>query len=151
MLLNNKSHVYKHLVDRLYDKCQKIQTENERCVMRVNGIKKMLRRRNNDIELLKRRLDEHGDQWRKVPVAVPLPKGKTEQKTRGPKPKKTKTSTEDNSNSNGGVEEASSITAHIPSTTGPGAVSTVRRPRKQRVKKAQLPTKQTQQQQQQQK
>ncbi|XP_016956262.1 TCF3 fusion partner homolog [Drosophila biarmipes] len=87
MLLNKKNLMYKQLVEKLYDKCQKIQAENERCVMRVNGIKKIVRRRNHDVEILKRRLDKHGDDWRSVPMVAPHPKGKTEQKRRGPKPK----------------------------------------------------------------
>lgn len=54
---------------------------------RVNGIKKIIRRRNHDVELLKKRLDKHGDNWRSLPMEAPHPKGKTEQKRRGPKPK----------------------------------------------------------------
>ncbi|XP_022216804.1 uncharacterized protein LOC111070512 [Drosophila obscura] len=87
MLLNKKSHIYQQLVERLFDKCQRIQADNERCVMRVNAIKKTLRRRNFDVDMLKRRLDKHGDNWRSVPMVAPHPKGKTEQKRRGPKPK----------------------------------------------------------------
>ncbi|EDW94591.1 TCF3 fusion partner homolog [Drosophila yakuba] len=87
MLLNKKELMYKQLVEKLYDRCQRIQAENERCVMRVNGIKKIVRKRNHDVELLKRRLDKHGDNWRSVPMVAPHPKGKTEQKRRGPKPK----------------------------------------------------------------
>ncbi|KAH8286891.1 hypothetical protein KR018_007276 [Drosophila ironensis] len=87
MLLDKKTLLYKEMVEKLYDKCQRIQAENERCVMRVNGIKKILRRRNHDVELLKKRLDKHGDNWRSVPMVAPHPKGKTEQKRRGPKPK----------------------------------------------------------------
>lgn len=34
MLLNKKTLMYKQLVEKLYDKCQRIQAENERCVMR---------------------------------------------------------------------------------------------------------------------
>jgi len=34
MLLNKKNLMYKQLVEKLYDKCQKIQAENKRCVMR---------------------------------------------------------------------------------------------------------------------
>ncbi|KAM8708596.1 hypothetical protein ACLKA7_015549 [Drosophila subpalustris] len=71
----------------MYNRCQQIQAENERSVMRVNGIKKLLRRRTYDVELLKRRLDKHGDNWRSVPMVAPQPKGKPEQKRRGPKPK----------------------------------------------------------------
>ncbi|KAH8373343.1 hypothetical protein KR009_001294 [Drosophila setifemur] len=115
MLLNSKTHVYKKLVDKLYDKCQKIQAENERCVMRVNGIKKILRRRNQDVELLKKRLDKHGDNWRSVPMVAPHPKGKTEQKRRGPKPK--------NKPAADGGE-----------TTGSVSATSARKPRKQRAK-----------------
>ncbi|EDV41019.1 uncharacterized protein Dana_GF23636 [Drosophila ananassae] len=87
MLINAKSILYKEMVEKLYEKCQRIQAENERCVMRVNGIKKIIRRRNHDVELLKKRLDKHGDNWRSLPMEAPHPKGKTEQKRRGPKPK----------------------------------------------------------------
>ncbi|KAH8266115.1 hypothetical protein KR038_003489 [Drosophila bunnanda] len=121
MLLNKKALMYKQLVEKLYDKCQRIQAENERCVMRVNGIKKIVKRRNHDVELLKRRLDKHGDNWRSVPMVAPHPKGKTEQKRRGPKPKN-KPATD------GGVGAA---------TTGSGQGTnspSVRKPRKQRAK-----------------
>ncbi|XP_017072223.1 TCF3 fusion partner homolog [Drosophila eugracilis] len=118
MLLNNKELIYKQLVEKLYDKCQRIQAENERCVMRVNGIKKIVRRRNHDVELLKRRLDKHGDNWRSVPMVAPHPKGKTEQKRRGPKPKNKQ-----------GTDE--------PGTPGSGPGSNppaARKPRKQKAK-----------------
>lgn len=39
-----------------------------------------------DVELLKRRLDHHNDNWRSLPMVAPHPKRKIEQK-RGPKPK----------------------------------------------------------------
>ncbi|KAH8315589.1 hypothetical protein KR059_003560 [Drosophila kikkawai] len=121
MLLNTKALMYKQLVEKLYDKCQRIQAENERCVMRVNGIKKIVKRRNHDVELLKKRLDKHGDNWRSVPMVAPHPKGKMEQKRRGPKPKN-KAATE------GGVGAATP-------GAGPGTNSpAVRKPRKQRAK-----------------
>lgn len=66
------------------------------------------------MELLKRRLDKHGDNWRSVPIVAPQPKGKPEQKRRGPKPKNKQASTE--------------TTSEIPQTDA-------RKPRKQRVKK----------------
>ncbi|XP_034111471.1 uncharacterized protein LOC117572624 [Drosophila albomicans] len=87
MTLLKKTQQYKLLVEKMYNRCQQIQAENERSVMRVNGIKKILRRRTYDVELLKRRLDKHGDNWRSVPMVPPQPKGKPEQKRRGPKPK----------------------------------------------------------------
>lgn len=34
MLINAKSILYKEMVEKLYEKCQRIQAENERCVMR---------------------------------------------------------------------------------------------------------------------
>lgn len=83
---------------------------------RVNGIKKLLRRRTFDVELLKKRLDKHGDNWRAVPMVAPQPKGKPEQKRRGPKPKNKQASTE--------------TTAETPQTDA-------RKQRKQRVKKQQ--------------
>lgn len=46
----------------------------------------MIRRRVRDVELLKRRLDRHNDNWRSLPMVAPHPKRKIEQK-RGPKPK----------------------------------------------------------------
>lgn len=52
----------------------------------INTVKKLLRRRVRDVELLKRRLDKHNDIWRQLPMVAPHPKRKIEQK-RGPKPK----------------------------------------------------------------
>ncbi|KAI8041411.1 TCF3 fusion partner homolog [Drosophila gunungcola] len=118
MLLNKKTLMYKQLVEKLYDKCQRIQAENERCVMRVNGIKKIVRRRNHDVELLKRRLDKHGDNWRSVPMVAPHPKGKTEQKRRGPKPK------------NKQDTDGTGVPGSAPGSNPP----TARKPRKQRAK-----------------
>ncbi|EDW46533.1 TCF3 fusion partner homolog [Drosophila sechellia] len=118
MLLNKKEVMYKQLVEKLYDRCQRIQAENERCVMRVNGIKKIVRRRNHDVELLKRRLDKHGDNWRSVPMVAPHPKGKTEQKRRGPKPKN---------------KQAADETGAPGSEPGPNTPA-ARKPRKQKAK-----------------
>ncbi|XP_030376326.1 uncharacterized protein LOC115625423 [Scaptodrosophila lebanonensis] len=87
MLLLKKEHIYKLLVDKLYDKCQRIQAENERSVMRINTLKKIIRRRTYDVDLLKRRLDKHGDSWRSVPMAAPHSKGKLEKHKRVPKAK----------------------------------------------------------------
>ncbi|XP_017955260.1 uncharacterized protein LOC108650579 [Drosophila navojoa] len=82
-----KYETYKYLTEKIYTKCLQIQTENERSIMRVNEIKKLLRRRAYEVMLLKRKLDKHGDNWRSMPIVVPKPKGKPEQKRRGPKPK----------------------------------------------------------------
>lgn len=46
----------------------------------------MIRRRVRDVEIVKRRLDRHNDNWRSLPMVAPHPKRKIEQK-RGPKPK----------------------------------------------------------------
>ncbi|KAH8368665.1 hypothetical protein KR084_004293 [Drosophila pseudotakahashii] len=119
MLLNKKNLMYKQLVEKLYDKCQRIQAENERCVMRVNGIKKIVRRRNHDVELLKRRLDKHGDDWRSVPMVAPHPKGKTEQKRRGPKPKNKQA-----------ADGTGALGASVPGSNPQAA----RKPRKQKAK-----------------
>ncbi|KAI9587336.1 uncharacterized protein LOC119631994 [Glossina fuscipes] len=86
MLLYEKRQKYKLLVEKLLSRCQEIQTENERCVIRVNTIKKLIRRRVRDVELLKKCLDRHNDIWRSLPMVAPHPKRKIEQK-RGPKPK----------------------------------------------------------------
>jgi len=87
---------------------------------RVNGIKKIVRRRNHDVELLKRRLDKHGDDWRSVPMEAPHPKGKTEQKRRGPKPKN---------------KQAADETGAPGSEPGPNTPA-ARKPRKQKAKQA---------------
>lgn len=107
MLLYEKRQKYKLFVERLLSRCQEIQNENERCVirwvvdefiiftreglkkfatLRVNTIKKLIRRRVRDVELLKKCLDRHNDIWRSLPMVAPHPKRKIEQK-RGPKPK----------------------------------------------------------------
>ncbi|XP_065360393.1 uncharacterized protein LOC135954242 [Calliphora vicina] len=86
MLLDDKQQKYKQFVDKLLVRCQELQTENERHVLRINTIKKLIRRRVRDVELLKRRLDLHNDNWRALPMVAPHPKRKIEQK-RGPKPK----------------------------------------------------------------
>ncbi|XP_017109761.1 TCF3 fusion partner homolog [Drosophila bipectinata] len=121
MLINAKSILYKEMVEKLYHKCQRIQAENERCVMRVNGIKKIIRRRDYDVKLLKKRLDKHGDNWRSVPMEAPHPKGKTEQKRRGPKPKN---------------KQPIDGEATAPGSTIPAA----KKPRKQRVKQPTSPS-----------
>ncbi|XP_064548536.1 TCF3 fusion partner homolog [Drosophila montana] len=94
MTLHKKQELYKSLVEKIFSRCQQIQAENERCVMRVNGIKKILRRRTHDLVLLKKKLDKHGDDWRSIPMMGPQPKGKPEQKRRGPKPKSKQTMTD---------------------------------------------------------
>uniref|UniRef100_A0A034WT17 INO80 complex subunit F domain-containing protein n=1 Tax=Bactrocera dorsalis TaxID=27457 RepID=A0A034WT17_BACDO len=86
MLLDEKVQKYKLLAEKIYERCQELQIENERCVLRINTVKKLLRRRTRDVELLKRRLDKHNDIWRQLPMVAPHPKRKIEQK-RGPKPK----------------------------------------------------------------
>ncbi|XP_053956598.1 uncharacterized protein LOC128862153 [Anastrepha ludens] len=86
MLLDEKGQKYKLLAEKIYQRCHELQTENERCVLRINTVKKLLRRRTRDVELLKRRLDKHNDVWRQLPMVAPHPKRKIEQK-RGPKPK----------------------------------------------------------------
>ncbi|KAH8261061.1 hypothetical protein KR044_002814, partial [Drosophila immigrans] len=116
MTLVKKSQQYKLLVEKMYNRCQQIQAENERSVMRVNGIKKILRRRTYDVELLKRRLDKHGDNWRSVPMVAQQPKGKPEQKRRGPKPKNKQPNVD--AAQDGGAQQIAG-----------------RKPRKQRVKK----------------
>lgn len=86
MLLDENVQKYKILAEKIYERCQELQIENERCVLRINTVKKLLRRRTRDVELLKRRLDKHNDIWRQLPMVAPHPKRKIEQK-RGPKPK----------------------------------------------------------------
>ncbi|XP_011189054.2 uncharacterized protein LOC105216315 [Zeugodacus cucurbitae] len=86
MLLDEKVQKYKLLAEKIYERCQELQIENERSVLRINTVKKLLRRRTRDVELLKRRLDKHNDIWRQLPMVAPHPKRKIEQK-RGPKPK----------------------------------------------------------------
>ncbi|EDV98022.1 uncharacterized protein LOC6558575 [Drosophila grimshawi] len=113
-LINNKNEIYKLLVEKIYSRCQQIQSENERSVMRVNCIKKILSRRTYDVELLKKRLDKHGDNWRSVPMVTPQARGKPEQKRRGPKPKS--------------IPNATDLSAEIEHKT-------FRKSRKERVKK----------------
>ena len=86
MLLEYNNSRYKLLAEKLYLRCQEIQIENERNVLRVTKIKKLIRRRFKDVELLKHRLDRYNDNWRSLPMVAPHPKRKIEQK-RGPKPK----------------------------------------------------------------
>ncbi|XP_073838762.1 uncharacterized protein [Musca autumnalis] len=112
MLLNEKDAKYKPFVEKLLSRCQEIQTENERFVLRINTLKKMIRRRARDVEILKARLDRHNDGWRSLPMIAPHPKRKIEQK-RGPKPKNKDTS-----------------------ATNAEATPKEKKPRKQRVKKS---------------
>ncbi|XP_013113069.1 uncharacterized protein LOC106091177 [Stomoxys calcitrans] len=110
MLINEKEENYKRFVEKLIRRCQEIQIENERCVLRINNVKKIIRRRVRDVEILKVRLDRHNDAWRSLPMVAPHPKRKIEQK-RGPKPKN-----KDNNAETGSNKE--------------------KKPRKQRVKKS---------------
>ncbi|XP_005187607.1 uncharacterized protein LOC101887857 [Musca domestica] len=112
MLLTEKDSKYKPFVEKLLARCQEIQTENERFVLRINNVKKMIRRRTRDVEILKARLDRHNDGWRSLPMVAPHPKRKIEQK-RGPKPK--------NKDINTNTAEAT---------------TKEKKPRKQRVKKS---------------
>lgn len=74
------------------------------------------------MELLKKRLDKHGDNWRSLPMEAPHPKGKTEQKRRGPKPK--------NKQPIDGEASASAATTNPPA----------KKPRKQKAKQPTSPS-----------
>ncbi|KAI8117286.1 hypothetical protein CVS40_10856 [Lucilia cuprina] len=100
MLLDDKQQKYKQFVDKLLQRCQEIQTENERHVLRINTIKKLIRRRVRDVELLKRRLDQHNDNWRALPMVAPHPKHQKEKKVRKQRVKKNGEDKPNNNNAN---------------------------------------------------
>ncbi|XP_037936660.1 uncharacterized protein LOC119670464 [Teleopsis dalmanni] len=86
MVVSDENMKFKLLTEKLNQKCVEIQTENERIVLRINKTRRILRKKQRDIELLKRRLDKFNDGWRSIPMVAANPKRKIEQK-RGRKPK----------------------------------------------------------------
>lgn len=61
---------YRKGVLMLEETCENMQKENERLVYRLHAIKKLAKRREKDVSLVKSRLDVYNDDWR---VAQPEP------------------------------------------------------------------------------
>ncbi|XP_055371920.1 uncharacterized protein LOC129605921 [Condylostylus longicornis] len=78
MLSDEKKTKYRRFVEQLYLKCQEIQDQNQRYVFRLNKMKKLIKRRSKDVEILKNRLDRYNDAWRHVPIVAPHRTRKTE-------------------------------------------------------------------------
>ncbi|XP_062559287.1 TCF3 fusion partner homolog [Armigeres subalbatus] len=73
-----KNEQYRRGVKMLQERCKAIQKNNERIVHRLHAVKKMTRKRNREVEILKNRLDRYSDGWRTAPqpVAVKLEESK---------------------------------------------------------------------------
>jgi len=55
---------YRRACRLLEEKCREIEKDNEKLSFRLDEVKKMTKRRNRDVTLLKNRLDTYGDDWR---------------------------------------------------------------------------------------
>ncbi|XP_055629573.1 TCF3 fusion partner homolog [Toxorhynchites rutilus septentrionalis] len=71
---------YRKGVRLLQERCKAIQKNNERIVHRLHMVKKMIKRRSREVEIVKNRLDRHNDGWRTatVPLAVKLEESKAD-------------------------------------------------------------------------
>ncbi|XP_055600644.1 uncharacterized protein LOC129749638 [Uranotaenia lowii] len=69
-----KNEIYRRAAKMLQERCKAIQKSNERTVHRIHMVKKLLKRRTREVEILKNRLDKHKDGWRSAPqpMAVKL-------------------------------------------------------------------------------
>ncbi|KXJ71431.1 TCF3 fusion partner homolog [Aedes albopictus] len=74
----DKNEQYRRSVKMLQERCKAIQKNNERIVHRLHMVKKLTKKRNREVEILKNRLDRHNDGWRTAPqpVAVKLEESK---------------------------------------------------------------------------
>lgn len=61
---------YEKGISMLEETCENMQKENERLVYRLHEIKKLSKRREKDVSLVKQRLDVYNDDWR---IAQPEP------------------------------------------------------------------------------
>lgn len=61
---------YEKGISMLEETCENMQKENERLVYRLHVIKKLSKRREKDVSLVKSRLDVYNDDWR---IAQPEP------------------------------------------------------------------------------
>lgn len=55
---------YRQSVDLIVQRCTALSADNERLVHRLHYVKQLTRRKERDVALLKRRLDDHSDGWR---------------------------------------------------------------------------------------
>ncbi|KAL7286542.1 hypothetical protein TKK_0019170 [Trichogramma kaykai] len=62
--------VYKRKYELLAERCEVIQQENERIVYRIHQCRKLIKRVKKEKEYLIKRLDQHGDNWREVPMGT---------------------------------------------------------------------------------
>lgn len=60
----DQSECYRQAIDLIVQRCAALSADNERLVHRLHYVKQMTRRKERDVALLKRRLDEHSDGWR---------------------------------------------------------------------------------------
>ncbi|XP_058460081.1 TCF3 fusion partner homolog [Malaya genurostris] len=59
-----QNELYRRGAKMLHERCKAIQKNNERIVYRLHIVKKMTKRRNREVEMLKKRLDRYNDGWR---------------------------------------------------------------------------------------
>ncbi|XP_039446392.1 TCF3 fusion partner [Culex pipiens pallens] len=77
-----KNEQYRRGVKMLHERCKSIQRHNERVVFRLHSVKRLIKTRSRDVEMLKKRLDRYQDNWRCAPekTAVKLEESKAEEK-----------------------------------------------------------------------
>ncbi|XP_046660084.1 TCF3 fusion partner homolog [Homalodisca vitripennis] len=64
--------IYVRKYQLLLERCEVLQQDNERLVNRIQQVKKLLRRYRRERLFLMDRLDQHGDNWRSIPLPVEL-------------------------------------------------------------------------------
>ncbi|CAG0914807.1 unnamed protein product [Notodromas monacha] len=62
----------KRKYERICQKCASLQKENERIVFHLQQLKRAIKRRRKERKFLMDRLDAHGDNFRKAPIAYPI-------------------------------------------------------------------------------
>ncbi|EDS45161.1 conserved hypothetical protein [Culex quinquefasciatus] len=77
-----KNEQYRRGVKMLHERCKSIQRHNERVVFRLHSVKRLIKTRSRDVEMLKKRLDRYQDNWRCAPEkkAVKREESKAEEK-----------------------------------------------------------------------
>uniref|UniRef100_A0A1Q3F6N6 INO80 complex subunit F domain-containing protein n=1 Tax=Culex tarsalis TaxID=7177 RepID=A0A1Q3F6N6_CULTA len=63
----DKNEQYRRGVKMLHERCKSIQRHNERVVFRLHSVKRLIKSRSRDVEMLKKRLDRYQDNWRSAP------------------------------------------------------------------------------------
>ncbi|CRL05784.1 CLUMA_CG018812, isoform A [Clunio marinus] len=60
----DRSEKYRYLIKILEKRCEQMSKSNEKIAARSLTVKKLIKKRSKDVELLKSRLDSYNDNWR---------------------------------------------------------------------------------------